>query len=653
MSFLARALLLAAAMPLSSLVGAQNIVVDGQSIEATESSVTPAAEEFPEADIPEERIQLTDAVLANLTQLELSNISLFAFPDTQGAQKRALSNNKCKTFPGDLLYPNELVWKVFDLLTGGALIKTVPIGAVCYPGEQYDAKRCQFLLDNWSSSDTHDEDPTSVMSPLYQGATCQPQYAANNSTCEIGGFPSFSVKATNVAQIQLAVNFARNLNLRLVVHNTGHDFLGKSTGAGALSIWTHNLKGLKFITDYESAGGYKGPAFKLGAGIQVFELYEAADKEGYTAVGGECRTVGVTGGYLAGGGHSPMSPVAGLGSDQVLEVDIVTPDGRHITANDNENKDIFWAVRGGGGATWGVVTSMTVRVYPKTRFSGLTWNINTAEANVSSDTFFAALETYWRRFPEFSAKKSYGYSKIFPAGPEGHLWDMSPWLVPGMALEDFKAMVGPLLEDFAALDFPLDVEFFERDDFYSTWRNHFPLENVGNAEVRTASRLIPERNWEDPATLDETIATLRSIVEEGSALIHYNINAAAPEDATASAANPAWRDALMFAIIGSGWAPTASTEEIKTANVRITHDWMERLRQITPGGGGYGNEGDVMEPDFGQAFFGSNYPRLYELKKKIDPWGVFYAPTAVGSEDWYIARQEDWLTLQTDRLCRK
>ncbi|GKT41181.1 FAD-linked oxidoreductase patO [Colletotrichum spaethianum] len=80
---------------------------------------------------------------------------------------------------------------------------------------------------------------------------------------------------------------------------------------------------------------------------------------------------------------------------------------------------------------------------------------------------------------------------------------------------------------------------------------------------------------------------------------------------------------------------------------------MGRLRDIAPGGGGYGNEGDVMEPDFGQAFFGSNYGRLYELKKKIDPWGVFYAPTAVGSEDWYIARQEDWLTLQTDRLCRK
>lgn len=122
--------------------------------EANEVTVAPAAEEFPEAEIPEETVQLTDAVLANLTQLELSNISLFTFPDTEGVEKRALPNNKCKTFPGDLFYPTELVWKVFNLLTGGALIKTVPLGAACYQGEHYDAEKCQYLLDNWSNSDT-------------------------------------------------------------------------------------------------------------------------------------------------------------------------------------------------------------------------------------------------------------------------------------------------------------------------------------------------------------------------------------------------------------------------------------------------------------------------------------------------------------------
>jgi hypothetical protein len=126
------------------------------------------------------------------------------------------------------------------------------------------------------------------MSPLYQGQTCLPQNAETGGTCEIGGLPSYSVRADNVAQIQLAVNFARNLGLRLVVHNTGHDFLGKSTGSGALSIWTHNLKSTKYIPTFKSKS-YTGPALKLGAGIQVGELYDIANKLGVTAVGGECK----------------------------------------------------------------------------------------------------------------------------------------------------------------------------------------------------------------------------------------------------------------------------------------------------------------------------------------------------------------------------
>lgn len=128
------------------------------------------------------------------------------------------------------------------------------------------------------------------MSPLFEGATCEPQDAARGKSCTLGGFPTYSLNITTVAQIQLAINFARNLNLRLVVRNTGHDFLGKNTGKGSLSIWTHQLRDIKVLPEYESAGGrYKGPAFKLGAGVLVRELYEAAEREGYTAVGGECR----------------------------------------------------------------------------------------------------------------------------------------------------------------------------------------------------------------------------------------------------------------------------------------------------------------------------------------------------------------------------
>lgn len=143
-----------------------------------------------------------------------------------------------------------------------------------------------------------------------------PEINVGETTCTVGGYPEYAVAVTNVAQVQLAVNLARNLNLRLVIKNTGHDFGAKSTGKGALSIWTHILKQIKFFSNYNQ-NGYTGPAFKLGAGVQAYEVYEAAYQNGVTLVGGEGASVGVMGGYVTGGGHSPLSSLYGMAADQV------------------------------------------------------------------------------------------------------------------------------------------------------------------------------------------------------------------------------------------------------------------------------------------------------------------------------------------------
>lgn len=109
-----------------------------------------------------------------------------------------------------------------------------------------------------------------------------------NGTCTLGGYASYSINVKNVAQIQLGVNFARNANLRLVIKNTGHDYIGKSSGAGALNIWTHNLKDIQFLKDY-SSDEYMGPAFKTGAGVQGFEILEAARDNDVTILAGICE----------------------------------------------------------------------------------------------------------------------------------------------------------------------------------------------------------------------------------------------------------------------------------------------------------------------------------------------------------------------------
>jgi FAD/FMN-containing dehydrogenase len=348
-----------------------------------------------------------------------------------------------------------------------------------------------------------------------------------------------------------------------------------------------------------------------------------------------------------------VTPKYGLGSDQIISVDIVTPDGRFVTADETQNQDLFWAIRGGGPGTWGVVTSMTVKVHEKLTVSGMTWDTTTAAMNVTDDQFWQAIEAYWNRYPEYSDAKSYGYCRMSKVATGGYAWRALPWMVPGMKLDDFKALVQPLLDEWAEIGVDPQPKFFEYDSLYQAWLKHFPTERVGSPYARTGSRILPRRNWEEASLRQETIKTVRGIVEEGAFLVHYNINADAPEGTLDSAANPAWRDVMMFAIIGLIWTADTPADEVSALNDKLTNDLGQRLKDISPGAGGYLNEGDVMDPEFAQSFYGSHYDRLVEIKKKVDPRDVFWAPTAVGSEDWYLTDQDPFVTKQIGRLCRK
>jgi hypothetical protein len=271
-----------------------------------------------------ERVQLTEGVLADVS-VALQNdsvASMFAFASNSSSQSTATKRSvlhSCKLMPGDSWWPLDLIWDVFDLLLGGNLIKTVPLASYCYPEwPQYNSAKCAEITADWLNSDLHMADPASIMLPLYEGRSCLPSPYNYTDSCTQGAYPTYAVNVSTVAQIQLAVNFARNLNLRLVVKNTGHDFNGKASGKGALSIWTHYLKDKSYLPNFKAANGYVGPAIKFGSGIQVHEAYEYAKTLGHSVVGGEAVTVGLGGGYTAGGGHSPLSSMYGMASDQVL-----------------------------------------------------------------------------------------------------------------------------------------------------------------------------------------------------------------------------------------------------------------------------------------------------------------------------------------------
>lgn len=125
---------------------------------APAEEIVPSSSSASDADLfASETAQLTDAVLANLTDINLTNASLFTF-DSSSAEsdvsKRTFSSS-CKVFPGDIFYPSSIVWKLFDLvLGGGRVIKTVPSAASCYNSwpEQRDANECEYVTAEFTDS---------------------------------------------------------------------------------------------------------------------------------------------------------------------------------------------------------------------------------------------------------------------------------------------------------------------------------------------------------------------------------------------------------------------------------------------------------------------------------------------------------------------
>jgi hypothetical protein len=106
------------------------------------------------------------------------------------------------------------------------------------------------------------------MAPFFANQSCDP-FQPRDRPCELGNYVRYSVDASGPADVQKTIVFAASKNIRLVIRNTGHDYLGRSTGAGSLAVWTHRLKDITHIPKYTGAG-YSGSAFKFGAGVQGF-----------------------------------------------------------------------------------------------------------------------------------------------------------------------------------------------------------------------------------------------------------------------------------------------------------------------------------------------------------------------------------------------
>jgi hypothetical protein len=474
------------------------------------------------------------------------------------------------------------------------------------------------------------------MNPLYYGMTCPIPGTGgpNTTTCTQGGYSEYAVKISNVAQIQLAVNLARTLNLRLVVRNTGHDYVGRSVGKGALSIWTHGLKEIKYIKNYKGST-YSGPVFKAGAGVQGFELYQAAEKYGVSAVSGICPTVGVTGGYSTGGGHSPLMQLFGVGSDQIVALEVVLANGRFVTVTPTVNKDLYWAMLGGGGGTFGIITSAIVKVHPKIPVTVTTWSL--MSQGISVETFWDAVKFYFDNFPIYNEAKTYSYFQLLKLAPGTYMWNMNPFFSTNKTIEETEALLKPFYAKCKELGIDLAVNNTHYDSFYPAYQAAFGNQNyfVGGAAATPGNRLLPTENWANEDIRNQTFAALQNAVENAFMLNVYHQHAADEFNTGINSVNPAFRN-LQSQIVAINSIQDLTAAGWKAASKQLNDKVMTPLREVSPGGGAYGNEADIGEPDWQQSFWGKNYPRLVQIKQKYDPTDLFWVYHGVGSEKWSI-----------------
>jgi len=259
--------------------------------------------------------------------------------------------------PSDPRWPSADQWETLNRTVGGRLTKVETPLSAC--GEASDTQACAALFKELKNP-YFIRDQVGVTQTLgwVDGWTFKPS--------------AYAVAARQTSDVVAAVNFARDNNLRLVVKGGGHSYLGTSNAPDSLMIWTRFMDDITLHDDFVAQGCQDAPqpAVTVGAGAIWMHTYNAVTTKGGRYVqGGGCGTVGVAG-LVQGGGFGSFSKNYGTAAASLLEAEIVTADGTLQIANACQNADLFWALKGGGGGTFGVVTRLTLRTHPLPEFFG-------------------------------------------------------------------------------------------------------------------------------------------------------------------------------------------------------------------------------------------------------------------------------------------
>ncbi|TFK67438.1 FAD-binding domain-containing protein [Pluteus cervinus] len=527
--------------------------------------------------------------------------------------------------PSSALVARQIVpstdWNGLRDQVGGRLIPAVPLAAPCF-SEGFNSTACEVVKKGYVDELFRSNSTTGYIQTQWEscqttGQQCllnfldpdDPSPVAAPHKCSPGGLPSYFIDVRGVDDVKAAYNFARRTKVPLVIKNTGHDYIGRSSAPGSLALWTHNLKDISYNKSFVPEGCTDAkPGVTMGAGVQWSQAYSFAETHQITLVGGSDRSVGAVGGWLQGGGHSPLSNTMGLGVDRVLQFKVVTPDGEYRVANSCENQDLFFALRGGGGGTFGVVMEATVLADPVKRIQALFLS-------------FKGNDTVTRHVWSILVDNALNWSQDGWGGYS--ISDAVAFINPVLDKEKAAKSMKPLLEyanklkgDHNVKDVNVVMMEFPT---YNQWFDVFSRQNVAavGTNLAQASRLIPRETFTTPTSRTQILDALMAARASTPRTLILITAPSSYNSTERIAVNEAWRDTVWHIVTSVSWNWNATINE-KRDSYKKAEEAISHIRNITPDAA-YFNECDTYEPNFEQSFWGNNYAELLTLKQKYDP----------------------------------
>jgi FAD/FMN-containing dehydrogenase len=413
----------------------------------------------------------------------------------------------------------------------------------------------------------------------------------------------------STGDVQRCLAFARDSDVAVAARSGGHSYAAYSSCPG-LVIDVTNL-------DAVAVGG--GGLATVGAGTILVDVYTQLAAAGRLLPGGSCPTVGIAG-LALGGGIGVFARAYGLTCDQLQSVELVTADGTVHQCSPNQDEDLYWACRGGGGGNFGVVTSFEFRTQPIpaaiTLFT-LEWPWGAAGDVLSAwhQWIPSAADELWANCQLYSSGSvGSGLVKVtgvFVGSPSACADALTP-LTNAVGTGTTSRFVGPE-EYLAATMIEAGCEGKAAAQCAAPVQSPFVAKSsyIGGALPGSAVQTITSALSSFPSSLPGAGA---GVVFDGYGGVINQVGMGETAFVHRSAVACA-----QYSITYAGAPPSQS----QTATAA---EWLDHLQQaLAPASqGSYQNYIDPTLTNWQQAYYGSNLPRLQQVKRKYDPDQVFH-----------------------------